>query len=92
MPVQLLQEAQQLDGLQEVRIVGGQRMLLAAGLTDVLLVCVVLRTPARTGAGTKPVVQGKEKHKEACLNVQCHQDGRTHAMCPNGTGTWICAW
>ena len=56
MPVQLLQEAQQLDGLQEVRIVGGKGVLLAARLTNVLLVCVVLWTPARTGAGTKPMV------------------------------------
>ena len=90
MPVQLLQEAQQLDGLQEVRIVGGKGVLLAARLTDVLLVCVVLRTPARTGAGTKPMAQEREKQKEVCLNVQCPQDGGTHAMCPDGAGVW--AW
>ena len=44
--VQLPQKAQQLDDLQEMWNAGGQRLLLVAGIADVLLVRMVLRTPA----------------------------------------------
>ena len=88
MLVPLPQKAQQLDDLQEMWNAGGQRLLLVAGTADVLLVRMVLWTPTGAGTGAKHAGQEWQTKKEARVDVQCSENGGTHAMCSDGPGPW----